>query len=43
MTFMDVAEWVDGVSFDPDSQKVTESVPHRGAVELIALAAPDAG
>ncbi len=36
---MDVVDRVEGLPFDPDLQKVTESVDHREAVDLIALAA----
>lgn len=39
MAFMELADRLDDPSFDPDGQKVTESVPHRTTVELIALAA----
>jgi len=36
---MDLAERVDDPLFDPDLQKVTESLDHREAVDVIALSA----
>ncbi len=39
VVFMELAEWVDDPELDPDLQKVTESVDHREAVDLIALSA----